>query len=346
MYKKKRSSHNEKKLLKFLDKKKKDISPLLILTHDFPDPDALASAYALHFLASNVYHIRTRIVYKGIIGRVENRNMVNFLELPVHKAKAREIAGHEHVALVDTQPEFENNPFPQNRKATIIIDQHAPVNAPSADLTIIDTECGATSLILAKAILSLDIEIPERLATALAYGILTDTLNLYRARRSDIVETYMKILSFAKMHTLARIQIPEHDGSYFTTLSTAITKAYMRKGLMVCHIGKVKAPELVAQIAEYFLCYKKSEVVLVTGRFSSRLHASLRTKKTGRNAAGILRNCFVKPEDAGGHGQIAGGSVIIRQPNEKKWRGEEQRLEKNIVSLLKLNKAGRFLQPF
>lgn len=199
---------SEQKLLRFLAKKKQTISPLLILTHDFPDPDALAGAYALKYLADRSFGIKSRIVYKGIIGRIENRNMVRLLQLPVHKLRPREIEKYTHVALIDTQPEFENNPFPDNRKATLVIDQHPSVNHPKTECNLIDTGCGATSVILAKAILSLKIDIPKRLATALAYGIITDTLNLYRAKRRDIVKAYLGILPFADMPLLARIQVP------------------------------------------------------------------------------------------------------------------------------------------
>lgn len=343
---KKQQPRNEQKLLAFLKKRKKDISPLLIITHNFPDPDALASAYALHFLASRIFHIRSRIVYKGLIGRIENRNMMNFLELPVHKMKPREIEKYANTALVDTQPAFENNPFPANREATIIIDQHAPFHTPVADLSIIDTECGATSVILAKAILSLKIDIPERLATALAYGIISDTLNLYRAKRPDIITTYLKVLSFANIHTLARIQLPRYDKQYFTTLDGAITKAQMRMGLIICHLGKVSNPDLVSQIAEFFLCYEKTDWILVTGRFNRKLHTSLRTKCSGCDSAKILRECFDRPEDAGGHGQIAGGSLSIPRPSEKVWHEAEQNLGEKITALLKCNKRSRLYYPF
>jgi nanoRNase/pAp phosphatase (c-di-AMP/oligoRNAs hydrolase) len=346
MTKKYISPQNEKKLLAFLEKRKKTISPLLILTHNFPDPDALASAYALHFLANRVFQIRSRIVYKGLIGRAENRNMVNFLELPVHKVKPREIEKFANTALVDTQPAFENNSFPADRRATLIIDQHTPLHTPCADLSIIDTECGATCVILAKAILSLKIDIPERLATALAYGIISDTLNLYRAKRPDIISTYLKVLSFANIHTLARIQIPQHDKNYFQMLDGAITKAQMRKGLMVSHLGKVSNPDLVSQIAEFFLFYKKTEWVLVTGRFNSKLHASLRTKYRDYDAATVLRECFDKPEDAGGHGQIAGGSMKIDKPSERKWHEEERKLTEKIAAVYKFTKKGEFYHPF
>jgi nanoRNase/pAp phosphatase (c-di-AMP/oligoRNAs hydrolase) len=344
--KRKHASRSEKKLLDFLAKKNTSVSPLLILTHDFPDPDALASAYTLQYLADHVFGIKSRIVYKGVIGRVENRNMVQFLGLPVHRLKQREVARHAYVALVDTQPDFDNNPFPADRQATLVIDQHLPNSGPHADCAIIDTDCGATSVILARALLSLKIEIPEKLATALAYGILTDTLGLYRAKRRDTISTYHDILQFANMHILARIQTPVHDRNYFTTLSRAINHSRMRSGLIVCHLGRVVNPDVVSQIAEFFLCYKKAEWTLATGRFRNKLYASLRTKKKNFSAGSILRSCFKSPEDAGGHDQIAGGSVRVNGNDEQKWAEEEKNLQRNIVKQLNLKKGGTFRHAF
>ena len=47
------------------------------------------------------------------------------------------------------------------------------------------------------------------MATAVAYGILTDTLDLYRAHRPDVVQTYLSVLQQADMKVLARIQNPQ-----------------------------------------------------------------------------------------------------------------------------------------
>ncbi len=338
--------HSEQKLLSFLAERKKTISPLLILTHDYPDPDALAGAYALKYLAEHSFGIMSRIVYRGIIGRIENRNMVSLLRLPVHKLRPRDIDNHAHIALIDTQPEFENNPFPNSRKATLIIDQHPPVNRPQSECTLIDTSCGATSVILAKALLSLKSDIPKRLATALAYGITTDTLNLYRARRRDILEAYLGILPFADMHVLARIQVPVHGKDYFETLSHAISRTKMRQGLMICHLGWVSNPDAVSEVADFLLCYRRAEWTFITGRFKGKLHASLRTKVKDKPAAGILRSCFKDPDDAGGHDQIAGGSMRIKSKDDTVWNREEKRLQANIVKQLNLKKGSRFHYTF
>jgi len=332
------------KLIRYLQKRKKSISPLLILTHDFPDPDALASAYALQYLCEQGFGIRSRIVYRGIIGRIENQNMVKILELPVHKLRPWEIKKYSNIALVDTQPDFENNPFPDERKATIVVDQHASHKnkASSADLSIIDTTCGATCVIIAQAILSFKLSIPERLATALAYGISSDTLNLYRAARPDIIQTYLKILTFANLRALARIQMPLYDKKYFSMLTKGIQDARFSQGFILCHLGKVASPDVVSQMADFLLKYKHSKWALSTGRFKSKLHVSLRTAKMDFPAARLLRNCFTNREDAGGHGRIAGGSLKISPNSDRKFKQEEKRLETKMIKYLPLRKPMKF----
>jgi nanoRNase/pAp phosphatase (c-di-AMP/oligoRNAs hydrolase) len=337
-----------KELITFLSTNKKKISPLLILTHDFPDPDALASAYALQYLADKAFGIHSRIVYRGIIGRIENRNMVNILELPVHQLRPWDIKKYSHIALVDTQPNFENNPFPGERKATIVIDQHSSHKNKNslADLLIIDTTCGATCVILAQVILSLKLPIPERLATALAYGISSDTSNLHRASRPDIIQTYLKILSFANMRTLARIQIPLYDKEYFSILGKGIRVARFSQGLILCHLGTVSSPDVVSQMADFLLSYKHTKWTLTTGRFKNKLHVSLRTIRVEFSAAQLLRKCFADPKDAGGHGRIAGGSLKILPNSNRKFKKEELLLEGNIIKHLSLKKPKKFYRLF
>jgi nanoRNase/pAp phosphatase (c-di-AMP/oligoRNAs hydrolase) len=68
-----------RRLLRFLRRRRGGLSPLLILTHDFPDPDALASAFALQHVAQSAFQIQSRIVYGGELGRTEKKMMVRLL---------------------------------------------------------------------------------------------------------------------------------------------------------------------------------------------------------------------------------------------------------------------------
>ena len=62
-------SKNARKLLRFLSENKGKLSPLLILTHDYPDPDGLASAFALHYIAGKIFGIKaSQIPLPGFVG--------------------------------------------------------------------------------------------------------------------------------------------------------------------------------------------------------------------------------------------------------------------------------------
>ncbi len=336
-----------RKLIDFLERHGEEISPLLIITHDYPDPDALASAVGLKYLARKAFKITSKIVYQGAIGRMENRTMVDILKLPIHRLKPEDLDAYPHTALVDTQPAFENNSFPKDRQATLIIDQHESETKPLAQCPIIDTECGATAVIVAQAILECELEIPKTLATALAYGIISDTMNLYRANRPDIIQTYLKVIPHCDMKALAHIQNPVRSRRFFITLRKGLENAIANKGLITAHLGDVENPDLVSQVADFLLTYRRMRKSLCTGRFNGRLHVSLRLEKPTLNAGNLLRDIFDNRGDAGGHSVIAGGSFSVGEsPSEEDWASAEETLIKRLYKRLRIREKDAPYYPF
>jgi nanoRNase/pAp phosphatase (c-di-AMP/oligoRNAs hydrolase) len=342
------SAHDHaSRLLRFLNERGTSLSPMFILTHDYPDPDALAAAFGLQHLLHAGFGIDSRIGYRGEIGRTENRAMVRLLKIPIHKLPPGWLKRFPNTALVDTQPSFNNNPYPAARRATLVIDQHASPTPPFADLTLVDTECGATCVIVACALLQQGVVIPERVATALAYGILTDTLGFYRAQRQDIVNTYMQVLPCADVRALARIQNPVRTRKFFATLSQGIRGATLYGKLLVSHLGAVETPDLVSQVAEFLLAYRRATWCLATGRFKGRLHASLRATAMDAGAGEALRDAFDNPRAAGGHGSIAGGSCRVgADAAEETWQAREQTLQDRLRGRLRIPSRIKPRQPF
>lgn len=334
-------------LLEFLRAHADTLSPLLILTHDSPDPDALAAAYGLQYLAKAAFAIESRIAYQGELGRMENRAMVRLLHIPLHRFRPAWLRRYGGTALVDTQPRFTNNPFPENLRPAIILDQHPATVPPDADLAIVDPECGATCVLVAQALLQSHLDLPVRVATALAYGILTDTLDLYRARRRDVVETYLQVLHHADMRLLARIRNPVRPRQFFSTLARGISAARLYRRLVVTHLREVDAPDRVAQVAEFLLTFRRAQWVFATGRHKGRLHASLRAAQRDAEACPVLRDAFEHPEDAGGHGPIAGGSCRLKaEAPEEAWTDAEQNLAARVAKRLRIPNKVEPRRPF
>lgn len=334
-------------LIRFLDQHRAALSPMLILTHDYPDPDALAAAMALKHLAEKRFNIEAKIAYGGVIGRTENKAMVQILKIPAHKFNRALFKRHRSIALVDTQPAFENNSFRGNRRVALVIDQHPSATPVMADLAIIDPECGATCVITAGALLETGLEIPAPLATALAYGILSDTLDLYRVKREDVIEIYLKVLHHADMKALARIQNPARQRAFFQTLSKGIYDAVAYRQVLVSHLGQVRNPDLVSQAAEFLLTYRRATWTLCTGRYKDRLHVSLRSAKQNVQAGEILRSIFDNQREAGGHGPIAGGSFRVgKNPSAPAWRTAEQQIQTRLAKRLRIPARAEFRQLF
>ncbi len=343
----KKLSQNARKLIHYLSRRSKAISPLLILTHDYPDPDTLGSAFALQYLAERDFGIQSKIVYGGVIGRMENRSMVTILKMPVYKLKSTDLKKYEHIALLDTQPGFKNNSLPANRKATIIIDQHPFVTKPTANFMIVDPECGATCVILAQALLLRKKEIPARIATALAYGILSDTLHLYRANRADVVQTYLDILPYCDMRALARIQNPSRSRKFFVTLGKGIGEALVRRGIIISHLETVESPDLVSQVADFLLTYKGRHWSFCTGRYKGKLYVSLRSNLPNVEAGEVLRDVFENKGEAGGWGGIGGGSFEVgKDASEDAYCKARLDLTERLLKRLRIPIKGEFYTPF
>jgi len=336
-----------RRLLRFLSARRRRLSPLLILTHDFPDPDALASAFALQHLAQSAFGIQSRIAYGGEIGRTENRAMMRLLKIPIYKVKRAWFRKYPNVALVDTQPAFQNNAYPKNRRAAIVVDQHPSTTKPDAQLAIVDPDCGATCVIVAQALIARGQTIPARVATALAYGILTDTLDLYRAHRPDVAQTYLAVLPHADMRALARIQNPVQPRKFFSVLGRGIREAVQYRRLVITHLGRVDTPDRISQVAEFLLTYRRAHWCLATGRYKNRLHASLRTIRQDTPAGEVLRDVFDKRNQAGGHGPIAGGSCRVGSDAlEETWKERELELQTRLLGRLRVSAKIEPRRPF
>src|SRR5262245_6948070 len=98
--------------------------PLLILPHDNPDPDAMASAAALKYLAHKVLEKPAHIALGGIVGRAENRAMRTYLNIDLVPVSEVRFDGGVQVALVDTQPGRPNNSLPDGIVPCVVIDHH------------------------------------------------------------------------------------------------------------------------------------------------------------------------------------------------------------------------------
>lgn len=341
------ASFHARKLLLSLNRLKGTLGPMMILTHDHPDPDSLASAWALAHLVKTLCRARTRIVYGGMIGRHENRLMAESLGIPAYPLKPGELGHWPHVALVDTQPPFKNNRFPSRRRRPDIIIDHHPRHAKTeAELPLIDESVGATTTILAEALLGSGISVPRRLATAIVYGIGSETQNLGREAGIRDLKAYRAFWPKANMKALWRISYNRRPASFFAALARGIRNSFTCRSIIGVHLGPVNTPDRVAQIADFLLTHEKMRWSVVTGRYQNRLHVSLRTSDAQGDAGRLLKRLLGGGNRGGGHAMIAGGSLELKEISEIHWRQAEDKTVTDFLRSQGIKDASQRRYPF
>jgi nanoRNase/pAp phosphatase (c-di-AMP/oligoRNAs hydrolase) len=297
-------------LRKILDSARKT----LILTHDNPDPDAIAASLGWQYLLRSVFELESTIAYGGLVGRAENQSMIQHLRISMTPLERINFQDYSHVALVDTQPMTGNNSLPESVIPDMVIDHH-PLRDQTRKVPFYDVreKVGASSSIVVEYLRIMKVPIQPRLVTALYYGIKSDTQDLGRRANPLDMDNYLFLFPQVQRELLNRIVHPKVSADYFRVLNRAFKKARIHGTALTTSVGRTRNPDMVAEVADMLLRHEGVEWVLTLGTHRKALILSIRTSDL-RGGAGILAQDIVRGVGtAGGHGMIAGGQVEIKK---------------------------------
>ncbi|MCS6813533.1 MAG: bifunctional oligoribonuclease/PAP phosphatase NrnA, partial [Cyanobacteria bacterium] len=172
----------------------------LIVLQDFPDPDALACAWAYKLIAET-YDIDCEIIYAGTLSHQENVALVRLTSLPVQRwamsdVRTKQLSAYQGYVLIDNQGTT-SQLLPLLREAGLpaiaVIDHHSPQGKLDAEFVDIRPNARATTVIFAQylqaGLLPFDSGNTQhvRCATALMHGLRSDTNALRQAREEEFL---------------------------------------------------------------------------------------------------------------------------------------------------------------
>jgi nanoRNase/pAp phosphatase (c-di-AMP/oligoRNAs hydrolase) len=315
---------------------------LLILTHDNPDPDALASASCLKYIVSKLSSSRVMIGYGGMIGRAENRAMLRHLRIHTAKLTESSIKRYQSVVLIDTQPMTGNNSLPKGVKAKGVIDHHPLRKTTKAPFLDVRPDYGANATIMTEYLVASGLDIPANLATALFYGIGSETQDLGREASEADTKAYLALFPRTNKRLLSKIRHPALDKDHFAYLARAINNALTYKNAIATSLVAVDNPDIVALVAEMLIALNRMSWCMCTGRYKNTILLSLRTTRE-KGRAGVLARKIVRSiGTAGGHDMIAGGQVDCTGKSEDERDEMERKLIANFFKIMGKPGSGEF----
>jgi len=292
---------------------------LLIQTHDVPDPDALASAEAFRVIAKE-FGIKARIIVNGFPNRRENRALLRECKIKIRPLESVKIQKPSRYAwiFIDCLPGGGNVTLHKNAPGDVFmaIDHHVKAEVSSKlkkkGIYITDPNTGATATILCSILLNLDIPFPPRLASALSYAIITDTMDFSRGTTRADLDCFSGLFPKTNQKIISRLRNASKQRQYFNMVHKSLVNANFYRQISWVFIGAVESGEIVAEMADFILSCERITWSLALGYNSDRLYLSLRSTNEKANCGKIIHKLAWKQKGAvGGHNRFAGGFIEL-----------------------------------
>lgn len=287
-------------------------SRVLIQTHDFPDPDAIASAYGLQNLLKT-YNIETTICYKGKIDRHNTRKMMELFDIKaVNIDRIVALPEDSQIILIDAQKNS-GNVYDLPCDKVISIDHHQVVQGYPYVFSDVRPNVGACASIIASYYFENNIPMTVEVATALLYGIKIDTAQLTRGVSQLDLEMFSKMFFMTDEKYMNILEAGAMELEDLQAYGSAFSSITVEDYVSFANTGKDCPEALIAEIADFMVAVKDVHLAVVYSVRTEGIKISVRSdKQSGCNAGQIAIEALEGIGTGGGHARMAGGYISLR----------------------------------
>ena len=289
-----------------------DFERVVVVMHDNPDPDAIASGWGIKVLIDQTVAIPTRVIGGGAIVRAENRQMVELLDPPIELLDDIEFDEQTAAILVDCGVEATNHILTRRNVSPLAIIDHHVVSGPKVKAPFADIrdDVAASASIVASYLLEQGIEPSAKLATAMLYAVSSETC-AYESHYSTLDRSILPwLMEFGEPEVLAEIQNAPLKRSYYGDLLLALQSTVLYDDVAICFLPRTDGSEIVGEVADLLVRCESVHRVLCGAVINEVLLVSARTQHASDSAVRMIRETLKGIGSAGGHSHRAGGKIM------------------------------------
>src|SRR6267143_5777769 len=284
-----------------------DADRVLIMLHNDPDPDAMASGLALRNVLRRNKNTAIIGAIQGVT-RPENLRMVNLLDIHVEAITPESLKEYERVAMVDVQPHYFGGLID---RVDLVIDHHPEQPGYSVVFKDIRADYGSTSTILTEHLRSVDVNISERTATAMLYAIKSDTLFFNRQANRVDLDAFSYLYPLADAAMIRKMEGAEITIDRLEYVLKAKQNGRIVEQVFCSFIGASPREDFIPYVADFYLQLEAVKWTIVVGIVNDSLVMSVRNLGYSRNAGEFVKRWFADIGSAGGHRAMAKAVVPI-----------------------------------
>jgi nanoRNase/pAp phosphatase (c-di-AMP/oligoRNAs hydrolase) len=284
-----------------------DADRVVIVLHNDPDPDAMASGLALRNVLRRTKQTAVIAALQGVT-RPENQRMMNLLDIHVEIIKPAQLQEYDRVAMVDVQPHYFGGVID---RVDLVIDHHPEQHGYSAVFKDIRADYGSTSTILTEHLRAVDANISERAATAMLYAIKSDTLFFNRQANRVDIEAFSYLYPLADAALIRKMEGAEITMERLEYVLKAKLHGRMEEQVFCAFLGASPREDFIPYVADFYLQLENVKWTIISGFVNESLVMSVRNLGYSRNAGEFVRKHFADIGSAGGHRAMAKAVVPL-----------------------------------
>jgi len=284
-----------------------DAGRILILLHNDPDPDALASGLALRNL---LHRTKTTAIIGAFHGvtRPENQRMTNLLDIQVESITPESLARFDRIATIDVQPHYFGGLL---NRVDLVIDHHPERSSSKALFKDIRSDLGSTATILTDHLRSINSNVSERIATALLYAIKSDTLFLSRQTNRSDLDAFTFLYPLADPQLVRKMEGAGITYERLQYVTNASQKGQIRDQVFAACLGPIPREDIVPYVADFLMQVEGIKWTVIAGQLNDKIVISVRNVGYTRHAGTFVNKWFKDIGSAGGHRAMAKAIVPI-----------------------------------
>ena len=325
-----------------------EFNRVTFVSHVHPDPDSLGSMVGLAYLVESCLGLPTVLTLDGEICRAENRMMVGTLGIELTPIHDVEWSDDNAVVMVDSQPKTGRHSFNGEVDVWGVIDHHqTPGDLTGIPFLDIRRGLGATCSLVTRYLIEQDLEIPQRVATCLDYGIESE-LNGYPREASSLDDAALQFLyPLVDKDVVAQIRNAPLPDGFFEALLHALQSSFIYDKLLISWINDLPNPELAAQVVDFLIRHEEIHWAVCAGVCGDQMVLSVRTNQPRAQAGEMLRQVVGRlGGKAGGHDRRAGGFIPLASTSPSAIEEVQGDFRRRLLRALKIEETrGRRLVP-
>ncbi len=284
-----------------------------IQPHNVPDPDAIASSFALKVLLKH-FGVKSKIIYVDLIEKANSKRMVEIFKIGLEQKEDSFVSAEkDFIILVDAQ-QGNSNITDFNFKNIAVIDHHSDLSSGGYIYKDVRNNVGSCATIIAEYFKEAGVEPSNDVATALVYGIMTDTDNLTRNSNKADADMFYWLYNLADFTMIKNLRMNEIGKEDIYAYAKALQNIEIYGNIGFIHIEDCN-DSLLGTISDMVYTIEGVNIVVSYAKRDDGIKFSIRSGEKDIRANKLIKHILSDKGIGGGHDVMAGGFITKESMN-------------------------------